>query len=206
MYPRADTDIFVRMTDDSGREELIRGRVTASDEKSVTIRLARDVELVDGQELLVHYEIEREFMQQPVRVEHLGEPENVADTTCVITGDPSSAESRAQYRVAAVAAEAAVDVGQEAACRVLDVDDSGFSFCARTRYEPGRSLEVRFSFGGRQWPGTVVIMSAGDRGDERRYGVRCVEGPLKDAMAAIRLGVERQRSRRQAGREDGVIV
>ncbi len=206
MYPMTGTDIFVRIPDDSGKRELIPGQVTASDEKSITIRLELELDLADGQELFVHYEIDRKFMQQPVQVELLGEPENVEDITFLVTGEPFSAESREHYRVTSISANALVDVGSEPGCMVLDVSGTGFSFYAQALYESGRSLEVRFSFDGKQWPGTIVIMSVKDMRGKMRYGVRCTDGPLKNAMGSICLGVERQQLQRLASHETSVTV
>ncbi len=199
MVLKPESEIFMRIPDDHGKQVLHPGLVVSSDDESVTVRLMDEIELQAELELFVHYEIKRQFMQQPVTVETVDESEDADVVRFLVTGEAFSAESRERYRVSAIASDAALDVGSESDCKVLDVSGTGFSFYAQDSYAVAQSLSVHFTFGDKQWPGTIVIMSAKDMDDKKRYGVRCTDGPLKNEIAAICREVERQQLRRLAG-------
>ena len=51
-----------------------------------------------GQDVLVYFEKNREFMQQSAQIESVGESEEGQIITLTTTGEPVSAESRKRYR------------------------------------------------------------------------------------------------------------
>ena len=201
-----ETDIYIRIPDDSGVRTLLPGHVIASDDESITVRLEKVLEFEEGQELFLHYQINRQFLQQPAQVVAPGDEDNAEHDLnsegirFLVTGEPFSAENREDYRVSALASGIVIDTESESGCKVLDVSGTGFSFYAQSMYDVGTSLTVQLTFDDQRWTGTIVIMSAQSKRDKMRYGVRATDGAIKNEMNRICLGVERQQLQRLAVR------
>ncbi len=159
--------------------------------------------LEDGAEVLVFYEINRHFMQQPVRVVSLAEMNRDDGETLITleletTGDPVSAEKRECYRVSCYSADVKVQLGEDPEmCEVLDVSAIGFAIFSDAEYTVGQTLLATLYYYGRHVLGTAVVQSYRAFGKNNRYGLRVVDderpkATLKEDLNRTNLEIQRE--------------
>ncbi|MHC5023997.1 MAG: hypothetical protein ACYTGG_08805 [Planctomycetota bacterium] len=209
--------IFLRRPQESAKRILHPATVKEIRDKVYTVALEEPLRIEAGDEILVYYEIKREFMQQPARVDAVltAEPDADGDDTgggtpkMVIgletTGEPVSAESRQCYRVSIVLSGLTVQLGSEEGCQLLDVSASGFSVIAAADYKIGKIVPAVLLHDGRSYKGKACVQGVCKLEPGRtRYGLYCVEdcsvsGDLLKGMQTISMAVQRQQLRRLAG-------
>ncbi|MFQ5513095.1 MAG: hypothetical protein ACE5FG_01560 [Myxococcota bacterium] len=196
---------FVQIPEASSKRVLHPARVVTVKRECVRLELEdSDLELVEETDVFLYSEVRRKFMQQPARLESVTREDSRLEIELVTTGDPISAESRQHYRVSALAAEIAADLGQETGLPVLDVSATGFSVYAEQRHAVGLSLPTCLHFEGESLSGIAVIQSLDARRPGRlRYGLRCLSEDgreeLPAALPLINMAVQRQQARRLSG-------
>ena len=163
-------------------------------------------EVAAGDELLVYYEVDRHFVQQPMQVLEVVETVPELVLAFEVTADPISAEERLHHRVSTLTAGVVASVGEESGCPVLDVSVEGFSVLACERHAVGTVLPVALVSGGERYEGRACIQSIRQRNPHRmRYGLRLVEVDTADAaglaagLQEITLDVQRRQLRRMSG-------
>lgn len=224
-----DAGIFLRMPLESDKRILHPAVIKECREKVFTVEVDEPLKLEAGDEILVYYEIKREFMQQPARVDAVlmsdpeaepddesagdaeGESDREAETPVKMmigfetTGDPVSAESRQCYRVSTALAGLTTQLGNETGCQLLDVSASGFSVISSARHKLGSIVPAVLHHDGRTYKGKACVQSIRELEPDRiRYGLYCVEnrsitGDLQKGMQTISMAVQRQQLRRLAG-------
>ena len=166
-----------------------------------------DPELVleAGQDVLVCYEKDRHFTQQPARVASVLDTEPRLVISFLTTGQPVSAESRECYRVSTVMSDLFVDLGSEKGCRLLDVSHAGFSIIAAGTYGIGEVLDVRLHYEGETFAGKACIQSMRDlsRG-RRRFGLLALFDKqsgrdLQNGLRRMTVSIQRKQLRHLAG-------
>jgi len=205
---KTDTDLFLRT---SGREELYPGKVCATIDKGYNaVFEGRAISLEDGAEMLVFYDINHSFMQQPVRVlSVVGEKQDNDGTRITLeleaTGDPVSADNRECYRVSCYAADVKAQLGEDPeTCEVLDVSATGFAIVSDAEYSVGQTLQVSLYHNGTPVQGKAVVQSHRASGKQNRYGFRAVDderltATLKKDLSRINLEVQREQAARLSG-------
>jgi len=158
-----------------------------------------------GQDILVNFEKNREFMQQSARIESVDESEGRQVITFATTGEPVSAESRQCYRVSTVMMELTAGLGPERGCPVLDVSTTGFSVIAAEDYSIGNLVDASIEFEDQSYSGKLSIQSVRELSPGRiRYGLHCSEaktspGDLAKGLQRMSLQIQRAQLRRLAG-------
>ncbi len=222
---KTDMDIFLRTPE---HETLHPGKLSATTDKgynavfeggafSLFAAIARAAfgasttkVLEDGAEVLVFYEINRHFMQQPVRVVSLVEMNRDDGETRVTleletTGDPISAENRECYRVSCYSADVKAQLGEDPEmCDVLDLSATGFAIFSDAEYTVGQTLPATLYHNGSHVLGTAVIESYTPFRKKNRYGLRAVDdarpkATLKKDLYRINLVVQREQLARLSG-------
>ncbi len=203
---KTDTDLFLRTPE---HETLYPGKVSATTEKGCNaVFQGGAFSLEDGAEVLVFYEINRCFMQQPVRVLSVVEKKNDNDGTRITleletTGDPISAENRECYRVSCYSADIEAQLGDDPEmCEVVDVSATGFAIFSDAEYTVGQMLLATLYHNGTPVRGTAVVQNYRAFGKKNRYGLRAVDGDrpkFKRDLDRITLLVQREQLARLSG-------
>ncbi len=211
-------DIFLRTPE---HETLYPGKVRAATDKGCNaVFQAGAFNLEDGAEVLVFYEINRHFMQQPVRIvsvvekghphrrilqEKRDDGETRISLELETTGDPIPAENRECYRVSCYSADVKVQLGEDPeTCEVLDVSATGFAIFSDAEYTVGQTLQATLYYYGKHALGTAVIESYTPFRKKNRYGLRAVDdarpkATLKKDLYRINLVVQREQLARLSG-------
>lgn len=160
--------------------------------------------LAAEQDVLIYYEIKREFMQQPARIRSMEETEVGRVVVFEPTGDPVSAESRQHYRVSTITADIEAKLGDEDGCKVVDISSTGFAAVSSTRYTIGANVTVVIDFQGRHCEGTASVQSVRDKpGGRYRYGFLSITGSdggsFQNDLNEVSLEVQRLQLRRLSG-------
>ncbi len=181
--------IFLQRPEDFTRRILHPGEIVGVTANSFAVRMAEVFAVEIDQTLQIYFEVDREFMQQPVRVieppevEATAETEDVSGTSPARQGDPvdlvgaigalaadsivhvettgpfMSAECRECYRVSTVTANLTAAVGSEEHCQLLDVSATGFSVIATGAYKIGDVLPAVLYFEDKQFSGSACVQS-----------------------------------------------
>ena len=205
---KTDMDIFLQTPE---HETLYPGKVRAATDKGRNaVFQGGAFSLEDGAEVLVFYEINRHFMQQPVRVLSVVEKKIDDDGTRITlefetTGDPISAEKRECYRVSCYSANVEAQLGEDPEmCEVLDLSATGFAISSDAEYTVGQTLLATLYYYGKHVLGTAVIESSAAFRKKNRYGLRAVDderpkATLKKDLYRINLVVQREQLIRLSG-------
>jgi hypothetical protein len=203
---KTDSDIFLHIPDDSGERILHPGRVVEVSETFFAAAFEEeDLVLEDGMDILIYYEMNRNFMQQAGRIDSVVETEPKIMVRLETTGNPVSAESRECCRASGITADLAAKFGPEDNCRVADVSMTGFALYANKSYKTGNRVEAVLYHGGEALTGTVTIQSVKELPTGKiRYGVYCTNDPksgsrLKQGLSQVYLAVQRQQLARLSG-------
>ena len=160
--------------------------------------------LESGQEILVYYERNREFMQQAARIDAVDETDPNLIISLITTGEPVSAESRQHYRVSTIMLGLSAQFGTEPCCAVLDVSATGFCVIAAEQYSIGKVLSTRIEHEGQTCTGNVSVQSVKPLNKGWiRYGVHCadqksLDDNLAKALQQLSINVQRDQLRRVA--------
>lgn len=197
-------DIYLRIPHESSERILNKAIVVSVDENVIGLELHRSAPgLCAGEDAIVYFESEQEFVQQCVVVDEVRE---LADTTSVqvrTVGDPFSAEARRHHRVSTRDAGVEAELRGEA-CDVLDVSATGFAVASGLSHKAGIILRAVLRFAGRSYAGNVCIQSYRMLSPERfRYGLRVLEhsesgsgDDLALGLGQISMAVRRQKRAR----------
>ena len=201
MLLKTGTDLFVQIPDGSSERFLHRARVVAISESGYVVALRANLHLEVEDELLVYFDAEYEFVQQPARisallsdgpasehpeVDRVFEPSEVdvlhaADSpprlVCLETiADPISAENQTNYRIRVAEGEISATLDGEA-CAVGDVSPTGFALFAKRAHPRGTILPAAIRHASEKFSGRVCIRSIRDADGKTRYGVSYVADP-----------------------------
>jgi hypothetical protein len=196
-------DIEILFQDPRSEARLLRSaQVIEANEEIFSIEFGSQAIAVDeGMELIAFFRVERQFMQQIVRVIELIDDGSRQLVDFEYVGDPVSAESRESYRATTISADLAAEVGTDRDLTVQDVSSTGFAVVSTREYPMGTVLEVALNFEGDLYSGTASVQSIREFSLQRvRYGMRVLEGgDLPDGLHQISLAVQRQQLQQKSG-------
>ncbi len=197
------TGFYLQISDESEERFLYPATVQEWNENSYTAGLQQDDPAPEaGQEVLIYYEIEREFVKQGARIELVSKMDSTTVFRFELTGDPVSAERRQCDRVSTVMAEVSATFGAEENCPVLDVSATGFAVVASRRYRTATVVDATVHYAGIASSGKGRIESVRELESGRiRFGVHCISdketgGTLRAGLQEISASVQRQHLRR----------
>jgi hypothetical protein len=200
------TELFFQFPSETSRRILHPVEVVETDAGGVTVRFLEEGLVPEpGQDVLVYFEIGREFMQQSARVVGVMETEPACVFALQITGEPVSAEGRECYRARTIFLEIPVDFGDERGCPLQDISATGLAVAAVGRHSIGEALTVRFQHESTVAQGTVCVQSVRELPSGRfRYGLHSIgreksDQEFRDALNKISLSVQRLQLRRLSG-------
>ena len=202
---RPGADLYFRDPAISDSRVLIHARFEAGDEERARAVLDPTRRFSAGQEVLIYYERDREFVQQPVRIETLEpacDPEQGPSADYAALGEPVSAESRQHYRVSVQATAIEAQVGADRQCLVQDLSATGFAAMAAEQHKIGNTLHVGFSYDGVRCEGTAIVQSSCERREGNRYGFLAADadgGAMRASLNQISLAVQREQLKRISG-------
>ena len=198
-----DTVFYLQIADESEERILYPATVQEWNENEYTAGLQKDdLALEAGQEVLVYYEIEREFMKQGARIELDSKTDSTPAFRFELTGEPVSAERRQSYRVSTVMAEVSATFEAEENCPVHDVSATGFAVVASKRYRTATVVDATVRYAGIAVSGKGRIESVRElQPNLIRFGVHCISdketgGTLQAGLQKIWTSVQRQHLRR----------
>ena len=198
--------LFQEPTSDTRR--LRRSVVVDANADSVVVQfVAEPFAFEIDQEVLMYFNVRREFMQQLGRVTDVHAPEDEDEQTSPTfalapIGDPISAESRQFYRVSTITADLNANVGDERSLEVQDLSATGFAVVAATEYSLGETVRVEIAHEAESCHGTASVQSIRELGPGRiRYGMRAIEddphtGVFLQTLQRISLAVQREQLQR----------
>lgn len=208
--------VFLQRPEEFTRRVLHPAFVLSVDEASVAAALEAPLDLEVDEDLLVYYEVNRGFVQQPARTT-VAFREETADEASA-TGEPVAArflvdfettgyfmpaESRACYRVVTVNSDLTATVGDEAQCVLLDVSGAGFSVIAHADLAIGDVVRATLRYEAKEYAGTACVQSIKSliTGDTR-YGLAGVEsgrGSIRQGQEKMTAALQRSQLRRRSG-------
>ena len=201
-----DSDFFIRLSAESNERILHPAKVTSRENDIYMTARVEEAELplAEDQDVLIYYENDREFMQQPAHILAVSADEPGLVIQISTTGDPVSAESRQYYRASAVMSGLTVEFGAERDCPLLDVSCTGFAVAAREEYEIGSLVDAVLRFEGKEYLGTVCVQSKRELTKGRtRYGLFCFDcqesGDMPGGLHRMNVSLQRQQLSRLAG-------
>lgn len=206
---KAGTDILFQEPSSKTRR-LRRSVVVDAAADTVAVKFAAEpFDFEVDQEVLMYFNVKREFMQQLGRVVEVNIPEpseggEAEETTFVLApiGDPISAESRKFYRVSTISADLKAKVGDETDVKVQDLSSTGFAIIASKEYSLGETLNVEIAHEAEQCHGVASVQSVREFGPGRiRYGLRALEedphtNDFLQVLQRISLAVQREQLQR----------
>ncbi len=204
------TGCFMQLPGNSKQRVLHPVRVIGLVDETYTVEAQEDDLLVKpNMDVVLYFEQNREFMQQPGRIEAVDDAAGGGGSQSLIslkvTGTPVSAESRQDYRVSSVITGYRADVNAEKACQVLDVSRTGLSVVCTAGYTIGSLVDVSIVEDGNTHSGSACVQSVRDLGKgQTRYGLYCVDdrksqGTLAEGLQQASMRLQRDQLRRLAG-------
>ncbi len=158
-----------------------------------------------GEEKLIYYNKNREFVQQPILVESKSSEGPPFVLSVKSIGDAVSAGTREEDRVSTADNGLTAALEDEDGCPIHDVSLSGLAVVSSRKYHVGRCLEIAIHYGGEEFTGQVEVQCATALdGGSTRYGLLGVfdtaEGRhLQSGLTKMTLELQRQRLKRLSG-------
>ncbi len=203
---KAGSDVHFRDPRVTNERVLYHAVVDAADEDDrwVATFSAGCPAIEAEQDVLIYFEIKREFMQQPARVHDLEEEDGSKRVTFEAVGDPVSAESRQHYRVSTITSDVSARIGGEDGCKVVDISSTGFAAVSAHAYDIGAKVDVVIEYGGQRCEGEASVQSVREKpGGRFRYGLLSIadaDGPdFQERLNEISLEIQRSQLRRLSG-------
>jgi hypothetical protein len=173
MAPKEGTRAFLRF-DSPSRGRVLEPGIIEEIRDSRWMLVFRDrfhfVEV--GEEKRVYYHRGHDFLEQRVRVETRSSDDTPSRLTVLPLGEPVSADTRSEARVATSDSGLAAAIADEQHCSLQDVSLSGFAVIANGAHPVGRTVDVALRFEGEEFPGEAEIRGALPLADGRtRYGL-----------------------------------
>ena len=198
---KAGDCIFVQPV--AATDALRRGVVAAASPSSWTVELEDPFEVDPGQQLLVFYDDLRMFVQRSVRVAGVEHATPECRLELQAAGQPVRAERRAVARICAAGSDLLASLAGSDFCTVLELSPRGFAVLGSFDLEVGAEVEAVLLHGRDDLGGRVCVRDVRKLEDgQRRYGVVCVDGLLKFALASVNLAVQRDHLRRLWDRKE----
>lgn len=193
---------FVQQPGEMEQRRLHLAVIESVTESGGTARSSADMVFEPGEALIVFFERDRAFMQQAIRIDAVMPDESAPPArtddqpspvlfSFEVLGLPISAETRQSYRLSTEGHDLPVTVGDEQACKMPDVSESGFSAICSVPHPIGTILEVVMSCDGKQYRGNAIVQSVKVLGEERfRHGFRTIQERNRDEANELDRALE----------------
>ncbi len=197
------SDLFVQLPSESNERILHGGVVQGVEDGVIRFQPNDRLALEPGQDIRIYFERQREFMQQPAKVEAALDDADAGVLAIRPEGEAVSAENRQCYRVSTIFANLSIDLAGET-CSLTDVSVQGFSLISTKPYKQGQTLPIRLLHEGQVYEGNAQVQSIKDLGGKTRYGLLCAgkaTGPasLPKGLQQVSMSIQRMQLRRRAG-------
>ncbi len=200
-----DKELFVQISGESDRRILHPAKVVGVTDGVFTAEPEEtDLELCDGQEVLVYYNVRRDFVKQAARVSGELQTEPRVMFSFETLGDTISADGRECYRVSTVISDLTAELGTETECKLLDISTTGFAVESTQSFNVAGIVDAAISHDGERFAGPVCIQSVRElRRGGIRYGVSCAEdrssqSNLLEGVRRVSTAVQREQLQRLA--------
>ena len=200
------TELFFQFPTESKQRILHRIDVTDTADGAFTARFQEPgITSEPGQNVLIYYELQREFVQQSVQVIAVLEDDPCALFTFQTTGEPVSTESRNCYRARAMFLNIPCQLGDEPNCPMQDISATGLAVVASTSYKIGDNVHVSFQYESFAAEGITCVQSVRELHSGRfRYGLHSIgkdksDREFRELLARITLAVQRLQLKRRSG-------
>ena len=220
--PLAGDRFYVQIPNQTG-ERILHPSVVVEKEGS---KYVAEVEvssppLEAGNDIVIFFELNGEFMQQAGRIDMVkpatASSEDTSTSSSLNSNHPStsvgfqlvgeaiSAENRQSFRVSTVMIDLTASLENEVNCPLLDISSSGFSLLSSREHAYGSLVEVALAFGPDTYSGKVRIQNVIENPKGVfRYGLRRVEDTMIDHELAtgcqvISMEIQRMQLRRRTG-------
>jgi len=201
-----DEGFFLQIPDESKHRILHGGTVKGITENLYSVTFEDgDLPIEDSQNVLIYYEKNRGFLQQPARIISTVDREPSLIVELEPIGEPISAESRQHYRISTVMAELTAEIGAETNCPFLDVSASGFSIICMEKYKLGNVVSATLQHQGQRYSGEVCVLSVRELSKGRmRYGLHCIESKkpgdsIQQGLQIMSITLQREQLNRMSG-------
>ncbi len=219
---QAGDRFYVQIPNQSGERILHPATVVEHEDSKFTAEVkVSSPPLEAGKDIIIFFELEKEFMQQSGQldmvkpsdvpaddsVDNSSQTNSLAGTAIgfQLVGDPISAENRQCYRVSTVMVDLTATLDGEANCHLLDISSNGFSLVSSREHTFGTLVEVTLEYGLKNYSGKARIQSVIEhpRG-VFRYGLYGIEDKNADnelgkALRVISMDIQRLQLRRRTG-------
>ncbi len=205
---RAGTTVFIQLPEETARRILHPGETVGIEDGLVVVQPETGAPLIEGgMELLLYYDMGREFVKHAARVVEViepdGDPSSQATVKFELIGGPVAAESRQCYRVVTSLCDLSATIGETEQYRLVDASVTGFGVIGGPGLRKGSNLPVTLRYEGKVYTGSACLQSLKVLDEERtRYGFSSNESDtseLAEGLRAISLNVQRQQLRRISG-------
>ena len=198
--------VFIQLPEETSRRVLHAAHVNSFHGGVVIVQLGCDVPTLDpGTELLLYYEINRDFMKHPARVLEVVEDSQDDEIAfkLELIGQPVPVESRKSHRVVTVLCGLTASIGDERECRLVDTSVTGFAVIAKPGYKIGTTMPVVLRYEGATFSGNACLQSVRPLDAKRtRYGFSRTDSSaseLANGLRTISLEVQRMLLKRRSG-------
>ncbi|MCH7793126.1 MAG: PilZ domain-containing protein [Planctomycetes bacterium] len=201
---RSKMQVFIQLPEETSRRVLHAADVGSFDEGVVVVQLGCGAPtMASGDELLLYYETNREFMKYSARVlevvEGSQDDEDVLELKLELIGQPVSAESRKCYRVVTALCGLTATIGEQCGCHLVDASVTGFAVIAKPGLKIGTNLRVTLQYEDASFSGNACLQSIKPLDAKRtRYGFSCSESGSSELACGLRtINLEVQRMQMQ---------
>ena len=219
---RAGDRFYVQIPNQSGKRILHPATVVEHEDSKYTAEVeVSSPSLEAGNDIIIFFELKKEFMQQSGRIDMIKPSDAPADDSVdnssqtnrfqgtaigfQLVGEPVSAENRQCYRVSTVMVDLTATLEGEANCHLLDISSSGFSLLSLREHAYGSLVEVTLEYGQNMYSGQARIQNIIEhpRGVFRYglYGIedKKVDSELTKGRQVISMDIQRLQLRRRTG-------
>lgn len=198
-----ETELFFQFPSETSRRILHPVTITEIGEDSMTARFDEPGLIpTPGQNVLIYFEIGREFKQQSARVTAVHVTDPMAVFALQTTGQPVSAEGRESYRARTITLDLFCEFAGEKHCAVHDVSATGLCVVASSSRKIGDSVPISFEHDSILAEGDFCVQSVRELHSGRfRYGLHAIgkderARALRDALDRISISVQRSQLKR----------
>lgn len=200
--------IFIQLPEETARRVLHPAQSVDVAEGVVAVEPeVDDLSIAGGMEMLLYYELGREFVKQASRavevVANESDPQRPDTVKFELVGGPVPAESRQCFRVVTTLCTLDATIGDSERFQLVDASVTGFGVIGKPGLRKGSNLPATLRYDGKVFTGSACLQSIKVLDDNRtRYGFSSNESDtseLAEGLRMISLGVQRQQLRRMSG-------
>jgi len=190
--PAETTDVYLELAEEASDHALHRCTVLERRGMLLAVECGADLDLRSDMNLRVYWDQRGSFMVQDARLRAVSAPPAPRRLEVELIGEAQSADERGSLRVSLDRTDLLAQVGLANPAPVIDLSEVAFSLCAPEGWQIGDVHDAVLYAEGEGLSGRVRVQSA-QRTEPGvcRYGLRCLDGLLKFALAGVLLSAQR---------------